>query len=211
MKDFDTSNSLFILNEQQLEQFKQLEHYDYFFHLIRHDFAHLSFAKYSVSDVWVYFYFEEEPVINSEYALIFLLRNFILNEVLINSKFKRLKNATVGSFTNALMASVMTINLFLDYLRDVLGTLPKDQYDLYMKFENSSKQLYNDRFYEYEHYPKKLVQIETTIVKSLRTYLAENETKYIDNKHKVIRFMDQFSIIKRELYEPLSLKSRRGI
>lgn len=200
MKDFDTSNSLFILNEQQLEQFKQLEHYDYFFHLIRHDFAHLSFAKYSVSDVWVYFYFEEEPVINSEHALIFLLRNFILNEVLISSKFKRLKNATVGSFMNALMASVMTINLYLDYLRDVLGTLPKDHYDLYMKFENSSKQLYNDRFYEYEHYPKKLVQVETTIVKSLRTYLAENETKYIDYKNKVIRFMDQFSIIKRELY-----------
>lgn len=207
MKDFDTSNSLFILNEQQLEQFKQLEHYDYFFHLIRHDFAHLSFAKYNVSDVWVYFYFEEEPVINSEHALIFLLRNFILNEVLISTKFKRLKKATVGSFTKALMASVMTVNLFLDYLREVLETLPKEQYDLYMKFENSSKQLFNGRFYEYEHYPKKLVQIETTIIKSLRDYLADNETKYADSKQKVIRFMDQFSIIKRELYEPLSLKN----
>ncbi|MER2030378.1 MAG: serine protease [Solibacillus sp.] len=206
MKDLDTSNSLFILNEQQLEQFEQLEHYDYFFHLIRHDFAHLSFAKYSVSDVWIFFYFEEEPVINSEHALIFLLRNFILNEALISSKFKRLKNATVGSYTKALMASVMTVNLFLDYLREVLETLPKDQYDLYLKFENSSKQLFNDRFYEYEHYPKKLVQIETTIIKSLRDYLGDNETKYADCKNKVIRFMDQFTIIKRELYEPLSLK-----
>lgn len=206
MKDLDTSNSLFILNEQQLEQFKQLEHYDYFFHLIRHDFAHLSFAKYSVSDVWIFFYFDEEPVINSEHALIFLLRNFILNEALISSKFKRLKNATVGSYTKALMASVMTVNLFLDYLREVLETIPKDQYDLYMKFENSSKQLFNDRFYEYEHYPKKLVQIETTIIKSLRDYLGHKEMKYADCKNKVIRFMDQFTIIKRELYEPISLK-----
>lgn len=206
MKDFETSNSLFILNEQQIEQLKQLEHFEYFFNLIRHDFAHLSFAKYSVSDVWVYFYFDEEPVINSEHALIFLLRHFILNEVLISPKFKRLKKATVGSFTNALMAAVMTVNLFLDYLREVHETLPKEQYDLYMKFENSSKQLFHDRFYQYEHYPKKLVQIETTIIKSLRDYLADNETKYADSQQKVIRFMDQFSIIKRELYEPLSLK-----
>ncbi|MEK4386158.1 serine protease [Solibacillus sp. FSL W7-1464] len=206
MKDFDTSNSLFILKEQQMEQFKQLEHFDYFFHLIRHDFAHLSFARYSVKDVWMYFYFEEEPVINSEHALIFLLRNFILNEVLISPKLKRLKKVTVGSFTNALMASVMTINLYLDYLREVLGMLPEDQYDLYMKFENSSKQLFNDRFYEYEHYPRKLVQIETIIIKRLRQHLEDNPVKYNDCQQKVIRFMDQYSIIKRELYEPLSLK-----
>lgn len=206
MKDFDTSNSLFILTEQQLEQFKQLEHFEYFFHLIRHDFTHLSFAKDSVSDVWIYFYFKEEPVINSEYALIFLLRNFILNEILVSSKLKRLKKTTVGSYTNALMASVMTVNLFLDLLRDVLESLSKEQYDLYMKFENSSKQLFNDRFYEYEHYPKKLVQIETIIIKDLRQYLEENAAIYNDFKQKVIRFMDQFSIIKRELYEPLSLE-----
>lgn len=96
MKDFDPMNSLFILNEQQLEQFKQLEHYDYFFHLIRHDFAHLAFVKYSVSDILVYFYFDEEPVINSEHALIFLIRHFLLNEVLISSKFKRLKKQRLG-------------------------------------------------------------------------------------------------------------------
>lgn len=206
MKYFDTSNSLFILSEHQLEQFRQLEHFDYFFHLIRQDFAHLSFASYSVSDVWIYFYFEEEPVINSEHALIFLLRNFILNEILISAKFKRVKKATIGSFTNALMASVLTVNLFLDYLREVLETLPKEQYDLYLKFENSSKQLFNDRFYEYEHYPKKLVQIETAIIKSLRQHLEDNAAKYNDCERKVIRFMDQFSIIKRELYEPLSVK-----
>lgn len=206
MKDFDPLNSLFILNEQQLEQFKQLENYDYFFHLIRHDFAHFAFVKYSVSDILVYFYFDEEPVINSEHALIFLIRHFILNEVLISSKFKRLKKATVGSCTNALMASVMTVNLFLDYFREVFKTIPKEQYDLYMKFENSSKQLFHDRFYKYEHYPKKLVQIETTIIKSLRDFLTANETKYEEAQHTVIRFMDQFSIIKRELYEPLSLK-----
>ena len=75
-----------------------------------------------------------------------------------------------------------------------------------MKFENSSKQLFNDRFYEYEHYPKKLVQIETIIIKNLRQYLEENAAIYNDFKQKVIRFMDQFSIIKRELYEPISLK-----
>ena len=206
MKYFDTSNSLFIITEQQVEQFKQLEHFEYFFHLIRHDFTHLSFANDSVSDIWIYFYFEEEPVINSEHALIFLLRNFILNEVLISSKFKRLKKATVGSFTKALMASVMTVNLFLDTLREVLETLTKEQYDLYMKFENSSKQLFNDRFYEYEHYPKKLVQIETAIIKRLRQYLEDNTELYNDSKQNVVRFMDQFSIIKQELYEPLTLK-----
>lgn len=205
MKYFNISNSLFILKEEQLTQFKQLEHFDYFFHLIRHDFAHLSFAHDSVGDIWVYFYFEEEPVINSEHALIFLLRNFILNEVLISSKFKRLKNSTIGSFTNALMASVLTVNLFLDYLRVVLETLPKEQYNLYMKFENSSKQLFNDRFFEYEHYPKKLVQIETAIIKGLRRHLEENTANYSDCKRKVIRFMDQFTIIKRELYDPLSV------
>lgn len=205
MKYFNISNSLFILKEEQLTQFKQLEHFDYFFHLIRHDFAHLSFAHDSVGDIWVYFYFEEEPVINSEHALIFLLRNFILNEVLISSKFKRLKNSTIGSFTNALMASVLTVNLFLDYLRVVLETLPKEQYDLYMKFENSSKQLFNDRFFEYEHYPKKLVQIETAIIKGLRRHLEENTANYSDCKRKAIRFMDQFTIIKRELYDPLSV------
>ncbi|MGN7477281.1 serine protease [Solibacillus silvestris] len=202
MKYFDSSNSLFLLTEQQQHQFSKLEHYDYFFHLIRHDFHGLSFANLSVSDIWAYFYFEEVPVINSEHALIFLLRNFMLNEVIISQKFKRLKKSTIGSYTNALMASVLTVNLFLDSLLEALRTLPKEQYSLYMKFESSSKQLFNDRFSAYEHYPKKLVQIETAILKSLRQYIWQNDKLFDQRKLKVVRLIDEITIIERELFKP---------
>ena len=130
----------------------------------------------------------------------------MMNEVLISSKFKRLKKTTIGSYTNALMAAVLTVNLFLDFLSELLDVLPKEECDLYMKFENSSKQLFNDRFSSYEHYPKKLVLIETMIIKSMRQYLEQNEATYTERKLKVIRFMDQFTITKRELFELVAIK-----
>ena len=54
-------------------------------------------------------------------------------------------------------------------------------------------------------------KIETIIIKNLRQYLEENAAIYNDFKQKVIRFMDQFSIIERELYEPLSLEKIGGV
>lgn len=207
MKYFEASNSLFLLNEQQRNQFSKLEYYDYFYHLIHPDFHSLSFANFSLSDFWVYYHFEEVPIINSEHALHYLLRNFMLNEVLISSKFKRLKKTTIGSYTNSLMAAVLTVNLFMDILSELLSSIPKEESDFYMKFENSSKQLFNDRFATYEHYPKKLVLIETMIIKSMRGYLEQYEATYTERKLNVIRFMDQFTITKRELFElPVVIK-----
>mgnify|MGYP003438564778 FL=1 len=44
------------------------------------------------------------------------------------------------------------------------------------------------------------------IIKSMRQYLEQNEATYTERKLKVIRFMDQFTITKRELFELVAIK-----
>lgn len=201
MNIINSGDSLFLLNVQQQLEYEKLNEYEFYFSMLRHDFLDTPSAIASMRDCWVYFYYKEVPDFNSELSLMYVLRRYILENVLKNPKFERLKKIAKGSITNALMCAAFTVNIFLDFLREIFESMPEIDVKFFSKFSNHSKMLFNEQFQQYQGYPKKLVIIEKTILKELRSQLEVNSERYEQAILKAIQFMDQYTLNEKELFD----------
>lgn len=200
MKSIDSKDSLFLLNVQQQHEYNNLNEYNFYFSLLRQDFIGAPYAIASMKDCWVYFYYEGVPIFNTELSLMYALRQFILENVLKSTKFESLKKNSTGSITNSLMAAALTVNIFLDFLRDIFENMPDSDVKFFSKFSNHSKLLFNEQFQQYQDYPIKLVLIETFILKELRGQLHANIAIYEQDILKALQFMDQYNLNEKELF-----------
>lgn len=207
MNVFETNDSLFFLNEAQKQQYSLWYHFDYYFSLVRHDFLNTPYVMLTMADFGVFYYYDDQslPIINSENALVFLLRHFMLDTVMRNAKLQRMKAVTVGNPIQTLIAAAATTNLFLDGLREIYQGLAKEDLAFFSKYANNSLPLHDPRFLQSEGYPKRLVQFETTILKELRSWIQQNEVFFAENVQKLIRMLDEISIIEKELYSEFQL------
>lgn len=178
-----------------------MQHYDFYFHLIRHRFFQHPYAKYSVADFWVFYYYEEIPVTNSENTLIYLFRQFLLESVLKDSRFKRIKKSTIDSNARSMMAAAVTMNIFLDCLREIAHKIDVKEMEFVLKFMENTRELYHPRFESYENYPKRLVQLETKLIQMVQEYMQEHEALLAQRKQDAVQFIDQITIIERELFD----------
>lgn len=208
MNVFETNDSLFFLNEVQEQNYSQWHHFDYYFSLLRHDFLNTPYVMLTMADFGVFYYYDDQslPIINSENALVFLLRHFMLDTVLKNAKLQRMRAVTVGNPIQSLIAAAATTNLFLDGLRDVYRGLAKEDLVFFSKYANNSLPLHDPRFLQSEGYPKRLVQLETTILKALRSWIQQNQELFAENVQKLVRMLDEISIIEKELYNEFQLE-----
>ncbi|WP_274310038.1 serine protease [Solibacillus daqui] len=207
MNVLDSKDSLFFLTEEQQQYYSQWHHYEYYFSLLRHEFLHTPYVLLTMADFGIFYYYDDKklPVVNSENAFVFLLRQFMLDTAMKNQKLHRMKAITVGNPVQSLIAAAATTNLFLDGLRDVLREIPKDDLVFFSKYSNNSMLLYDPRFLLKEGYPKRLVQLETTILKELRNWIQVNNDLFSEKVQQIIRMLDEISIIERELFSEFQL------
>lgn len=207
MNVLDAKDSLFFLKEAQKQHYSQWHHFEYYFSLLRHEFLNTPYVLLTMADFGVFYYYNDKnlPVINSENAFVFLLRQFMLDTVMKNPKLRRLKAITVENPIQSLIAAAATTNLFLDGLRDVFQEIEKDDLTFFSKYANNSMPLYDPRFLQSEGYPKRLVQLETNILKELRSWIQQNHDLFAENVQQLIRMLDEISIIERELFSEFQL------
>lgn len=207
MKEFNVKASLFVLSEAQQQQYMQWHHYEIYFGLLRHEFLHTPYALLTMADFTVFYYYDakELPIINSENALLFLLRNSMLDIVMKNQKLQRLKMMTKGNSVQSLIAAAATTNIFLDGLREVFQQLTKEEVDFFSKYANNIEELYDQRFINNDGYPKRLVLLETFILKQLGQWIYDNNELFMDSIQQAIRMMDEISIIERELFNDFQI------
>lgn len=198
--------SIYILSEQQKEICQELVHYDIFFSMVRNEYRDNPIVMGAMYNLFVHYYFEEQSVYNSELTMIYLLRHFVIERVRAISKFERIKMHTKGSYSKALIASALTINLFIDINRVVLKTISEQDLLFFLKYTTSFKELFNEHFEQYEGYPRKLVKIQTEILQQMRQYFNNHEKKIEGKIIEIIQFMDQYALDEKDIFERGILK-----
>ena len=201
MNQFDVQEALFLLSQEQRKNYEQLHQYEYYFYLLRHDFVDKLYVQYSMADLWTYFYFDKLPIVHSENALFYILRHYLLDNTMKNPNFDRVKRGTVGSTIRALIAAASTMNLYLDHLRTILPNLPQADFDFYEKFSMNKRILFDQRFMEYEHYPKRLIQIDTIIMKELRELTNTQCPQFNQKIEEMKKLIAQMALVERDFFD----------
>ena len=202
----DFVDSLFILSEQQKQDCEELQYYDLYFSLMRHEYMNNTVTISTMYDIWIYYYYEEQALYNSELTMIYLLRHYVVDKVLNTPKFQRIKMHTVGSYTKSLIAAALTVNIFCDINRKILVDISKEELALILKYSNSTRIIFESVLQKLNTYPKQLVHIETKMLQLMRQYINEHEEEFAEKIIEVVKFMDQYALDEKDIFERGILK-----
>lgn len=191
--------SLFILKQLQKEVMTERMHYDFLNTMIRQPYIKQPITMDAVHDLFIYFYFEETPVLDSEKALMFLLRHFVVDFTMKYKNFERIRLHTINQVIPAYVASVLTINAYLDVYEEIRPQLSEEELHVFMKFADESLSLF---LLDPERYPRQLVQTETKILQLMRERIQQ-QTQFNEEVEHIIRFIQQYTFDAYRLFDAL--------
>lgn len=192
--------SIFLLAGAETDAFDQLAAYDLYFYLLR-DTGYTHFGYALMQDIALYFYNEETPIFNSELTLIHPLRHTIVSEIIREKRLARLKAYTNHHDALSLFAAALTTNMYIDLLQSSFSEVSEEEARQFHYFNDCIEEIFQISFSQNNSYPKKFVQMETTVLQSLRHYVQQHEDDYAQHIHKIHSSIGHYVLQTKELYE----------
>lgn len=146
--------------------------------------------------------FEETPVIDSKKGFIQIARKQVMEWGCEQPIFQRIKMSTKGAIEKALLAAILSINIVIDRLDELLNDYEQDERELLTRYLGQNDNLFKEEYTVIEAYPKKMVLLETRIAKELIEKLQQLETSVLQ---QVKSFIDRYVLIEEELFAGLAV------
>ncbi len=201
----DMYESLYILGEEQKQHEQHICTYDFLFCGLLPNWRHNNHWLSFVRDVAFLLYEEQEPVINSNITMIYLIRKEALTLLANYHRIGKLKAVTKGSFEKSILAAVQVTNGLLKILEDyILPELTMAERQLFGQFSNMDiRFLFSEEYTKYEEYPKQLVYLQTKIIKNIARLRNQHPEVVEDMFSNVIRFMDLYTLTEQDVFEKM--------
>lgn len=200
--------SIFVLGQNELEAYEALLKHDVYFSMIRPEFLNKPILEKLMLDIALTYYLEERPIYEPRLAMIFLLRHALMDEILTNPSFQRIRKNTEGDIAFAFIMAVMTLNLFIDLAQTELAAEDLQQVMQIVNLNEQSEEIFTIGFKQYNSYPKDLVQLETRFIQILRKYILKEQVSYNKKIRKLVRFADEYELSNRFLMEEVFVKPK---
>jgi hypothetical protein len=193
--------TLYILSEQHKVQLAPINKIKLYFPMLRPEYKDKPFAKSIMLDFYVFYSIKDEPIINSNLELVYILRRFLLTEVQRNEQLKRLKLKLINNPAIAMIAAALTTNIYLDLIEQLSKNLTDLEQQLLENYLDTIKLLFKIQEQKYSAYPKQLVLAETSLLKEIRQYVGTHKDEMHSKFTEIVRFVDLYTLNEIELFD----------
>ena len=192
---------MFLVDEKQQAFIDQLAYHEMLFNFLRHDFLKDMTMNTAVYDLAYYLYEDKPPILNDNTALIYLTRHYIVRTMMKHPTTQRVKRSVEGSQMKSIMAAALIVNIFCDFLREILALMDEESQLIWQKITELPVELFNARWQEVENYPKKYVMVQTAIIHAIRKKFEDN-TRFVEEQlQEAVHFVSEYNYFERKLFE----------
>lgn len=191
---------IFVLTESQRQVLTELEQYEVYFCMLRHEYLENSVAISTMVDFFYYLYEKEQLLFNSEMTMYYLLRHYCVEFGMDLERLRKTKHYTTGFIDRSLIAAALITNMILDIHRKIRPQFTNEEIQFMWKYMKRPKKLFDMKFQKFESYPKKYVLLETRMLQAMRTYIQENMQEIHEATQYINRFMDAYVYDEQQLF-----------
>lgn len=194
--------SVFSLNDEQLRDVERALSLDNIIAMVRPGYSETPQYIGGFQDFFIFFYYEELPLFDSELTLIYMTRYEIIQAFAKTATVKAMKAMTVGNLEHALLAAVTCTNIYIDIFQNVIRqTLPPEHVKFHETFAYADWQhFFNKQFQKIESYPKLFVQVQSEIIKQFWAYIRTQSDAFERELLKAKQFLQAYVMTEMRLF-----------
>lgn len=195
--------SVFLLTEEQFQHVEHALSLDYLIALVRPGYSTPAQYVGGLQDFFIYFYYEELPLYNSELTLIYMTRYEIIQAFAKTVTVRTMKTMTAGHLERALFAAILCTNIYIDIFRQFIQPqLKKEHAQFHETFSNADSEHFFDKsFQTIESYPKLFVHVQSEIIKLFWTYIRTEQHAFEKSLLQAKSLLQSYTLTEIRLFE----------
>lgn len=198
--------SIFSLNEEQLAVVEHALSLKNITAMMRPGFAHVPQYIGGLQDFFIYFYYEEPPLYNSEMTLIYMTRSEIVQAFVKSPTVKSMKTMTATHLERSLLAALLCTNIYTDIFQNVTRPqLSEEHIAFHETFALADSQhFFNKQFQTIESYPSLFVNVQSNIIKCFWAYIRNEPQLFERDLVKAKQFLQSFTLTEMRVFTSTS-------
>lgn len=200
MHRFNKQDSLFILTEKEVHLIEQLNNFELFYFMLRPHFVDHPVPHWMVTDLTIFYYAEELPVINQEVRMQHLLQDFILRDVVAQPLTERIKARTKNNVVLSILAAVHSVNVYIDNFQPILTQYSFEERRFFARFSQDVAKLFEISEQHEKQYPERYVKMEAELIRRLREQLREHALENEQRCLELLKLLDSYDLEYKRMF-----------
>lgn len=199
-------DSLFYINNEK-QHFEKFNKIPFFVYMLRLDYHSSRWTNMLLSDVAHYLFKKETPIFNKKKMMMNIVPGFFLEKLVQSKKLENLKSFTKNNAHYALFISAFCCNYCIDLYEEALFNLDLHDQELILEYDRvDTSILYEEKYGQFDSYPRELVVAQTHLFKLVQTLWYEKQDSY-DFTRDIKKIIDDYRFNERDILKNLQMDS----
>lgn len=192
MNNITHYQSIFVLDESLQKFVEDLPNYRSIYGMIRHDFADNPIMRALAYDLTIFYYTKELPLYNNDHSLMHLFRKFLVDFSAKEANFQRIRNHVRGNKMNAIFSAVYTVNVFSDYMREIINQLDYTSLQYWSSLQNEGSQTFSG-YQSLGEMSETYLIVQKILIQLMKKAINDNYSDYEKRQRDLLHLINYYT------------------